>query len=249
MNGAATMYSQLETIVELQSALDELNQFQGRIDGIPDWMKELHDEHQAKTAEIDAVAERAEEARSQRREAEAQLADAQAKLEHFQGQIGRVTTQREYGALLKEIDTVKGLIAGFEKVALESIDLFDAAQKELDELRERFSELDERYGVELAKWEAEKPAVAETIADLDVRVTGLREAIELPHLRLFDRLYDRNGGQAMAPLMLIESPRSKNREWRCSSCNYRVRPQVVVEIRNQGAIIQCDCGRRILYLE
>lgn len=242
------MSGQLQSIVALQGALDELTAAQARIAGIPDWMKELHDEHQAKTAQIEGVAASAEEARTKRRAAEAALADAQAKLEHFQGQISRVTTQREYGALLKEIDTVKEQIAGFERVAFDCIEAFDAAQAELDTLRDGFRALDERYKAELAKWEEEKPAVAATIAALEERVGRLREAIDLPNLRLFERLYERNGGQALAPLVMIASPRNTNREWRCGACNYRVRPQVVVEIRNHGKVIACDCGRRILYL-
>jgi predicted nucleic acid-binding Zn-ribbon protein len=37
--------------------------------------------------------------------------------------------------------------------------------------------------------------------------------------------------------------------WHCTACNYNVRPQIVVEIRNNGSLIQCDSCKRILYFE
>ncbi len=37
--------------------------------------------------------------------------------------------------------------------------------------------------------------------------------------------------------------------WSCGACNYRVRPQVVVEIRTQGSLIECDSCKRILFVE
>ena len=34
--------------------------------------------------------------------------------------------------------------------------------------------------------------------------------------------------------------------WHCASCNYQVRPQVALEIRVRGALVQCDGCRRYL---
>ena len=34
--------------------------------------------------------------------------------------------------------------------------------------------------------------------------------------------------------------------WHCGSCNYQIRPQVAVEIRSRGAIVQCGGCKRFL---
>ena len=61
---------------------------------------------------------------------------------------------------------------------------------------------------------------------------------------------DRYPGGALASVRLIERPGSKGqREWHCAACNYRVRPQTVVEIRNGSGLVQCDSCKRILFLE
>jgi predicted nucleic acid-binding Zn-ribbon protein len=239
----------LETIVELQEALDRLAEAQERLHGIPDWMRELHEEHGTKKAEITALEESAETLARERRAAESSIADSQEKLKKYQQQINKVSTQREYGALLQEIDGAKAQIASFEEQAFAALEKLDQTQRDLAALRESFKELDVRYAAELARWEAEKPAVAAKVAELEARIAGFKEKLPRGLFSQFERIRERHGGTALAPIRLLERPGGKGpREWHCGACNYRVRPQVVVEIRNSNDLVQCDSCKRILYL-
>lgn len=242
------MAGHLYAIVSLHKTKVELADAETRLQGVPDWMQELHEEHGGRQAEIDAVAARRDEAEHARRGAEGELADAQEKGKRYQSQLGQVSTQREYTALLKEIDTAKDQISGFEKQVLEAIEAHDEAEKELETLREGFRELDERYQVELTKWESEKPAVAERIDQLTREVEECRVALPRGTLMLYDRVYSLHDAQAVAQVVRIHS-RGTNAMWHCAACSYNVRPQVVVEIRNGSAVIQCDSCKRILYIE
>jgi predicted nucleic acid-binding Zn-ribbon protein len=243
------MNPHLDTIVELQSNLSDLKEAEQRLHGIPDWMRELHDEHVTRKSEIDALERSLEEAARERRTAEAVTQDAQEKLKKYQQQINRVSTQREYGALLQEIDTVKAQISSSEEQALSSLERHDKAQQELTEKREGFRELDERYAAELSRWEGEKPAIAKRVADLRAHIAELRTRMPRNVSSLFDRILERHPSSALAAVRQLERPGGKQREWHCSACNYRVRPQVVVEIRNTGNLVQCDSCKRILFLE
>jgi predicted nucleic acid-binding Zn-ribbon protein len=239
----------LDTVIDLQKALNELHDAEERLHGIPDWMRELHDEHAGKKAEIEALLEGVEEAASERRAAEAETQDSQEKLKNYQEQISRVRNQREYGALLQEIDGIKGTIKELEERALEALERQDAAQASLDELKEGFRELDDRYSAELEKWEAEKPGVAKQVEDLKGRISVLRERIPPSSLALFERVLERHAGSALAEIRKIERVGRGPQIWSCSTCHYRVRPQAVVEISNNGSIVFCDSCKRILYLE
>jgi uncharacterized protein len=243
------MKQHLETVVELQAALEQLSQAEQRLHGIPDWMRELHDEHALSRAEIEELQTAVEEAARERRAAEAVTADAQEKLKKYQQQINRVSTQREYGALLQEIDTVKSQISGSEEKALALLERSDQAQKELAARNESFRELNERYATELARWEGEKPGVARQVEELKARIAELRTHLPRGVVSHFDRIRERLPGSALAPVRLIERPGRTQREWHCAACNYRVRPQTVVEIRNSEGFVQCDSCKRILYLE
>ncbi|HYN19357.1 MAG TPA: C4-type zinc ribbon domain-containing protein, partial [Thermoanaerobaculia bacterium] len=70
-----------------------------------------------------------------------------------------------------------------------------------------------------------------------------------PMASQFERILERYPGGALASVRLIARPGKAQREWHCAACNYRVRPQSIVEIRNGSSIVQCDSCKRILYLE
>jgi uncharacterized protein len=243
------MNQNLQNILELQTALSQLHEADQRLNGIPDWMRELHEEHAVRKAGIETLEETAAEAARQRRAAEAAVQDAQEKLKKYQQQINKVSTQREYGALLQEIDTVKGQITTSEEAAFASLAQADQADKELATLRESFQDVQDRYAAEMTKWEAEKPGVARQVEELQTRVAELRKRLPRGIVSQFDRILDRYPGGAIAPVRPIERPGQRQKEWHCSACNYRVRPQVVVEIRNGDTLVQCDSCKRILFFQ
>jgi predicted nucleic acid-binding Zn-ribbon protein len=243
------MNQTLQNVLELQAALTSLREAERRLHGIPDWMSELHEEHTARKAEIDRIEETAQEAGRQRRAAEAAVQDAQEKLKKYQQQINKVTTQREYGAILQEIDTVKGQISSPEEAAFAPLDQHEKADKELATLREGFREIEERYAAEMARWEGEKPGVARQVEELQGRIADIKQRLPRGIVAQFERILDRYPNGAVAPVRPLERPGQKQREWHCSACNYRVRPQVVVEIRNGSSLIQCDACKRILFFE
>lgn len=242
------MNQPLETVVVLQQTLDQLKAAEERLHGIPDWMRELHEEHSGRKAEIDALETEVDEAASEKRAAEISALDLQEKLRHYQEQISLVRTQREYGALLQEIDTAKRQIKELEEQALAALERQEQAQARLAEEREEFSALDGRYQEELAKWEAQKPEVARQVEELEARAGELEEKLPRALLTQFHRIFEYHHGTALAPVRTMERGKIGT-IYHCGACNYRVRPQAVVEIRNHGNLVLCDSCRRILYVD
>jgi predicted nucleic acid-binding Zn-ribbon protein len=237
----------LRTIIRLQQALDALHKAERQLAGVPDWMEALHQEHTARMAEIAAVGEAAEEATHNRRKAEAAIADAAEKLKHYQQQISLVRTQREYSALLQEIDTVKGSIKGLEEQALAGMEGYEEAQKRLASERAAFGELDTRYQEALQQWQSQRPGVEQQAETLRAEVKQLRAELPRGLLTTFERVYERSHGDAVAPLRRAGTGPG-GQIWHCGACNYRARLQVVSEIRGKGSLVQCDGCRRFLYV-
>lgn len=240
--------SHLETVTELQKVLDRLHEARQRLEGVPDWMRELHEEHSERQGEIEQLEQAIEQTRLERRNAEGSIADLQEKLKRYQEQISSVQNQREYSALLQEIDTVKAEIRGLEEQGFVAMEQRDQAEAAVTEKRAAFQELDERYQAELAKWEAEKPAVEKQVQKLESQRKELEEKLPLPVRSQFYRLFERFDGHAMAEIQTVKRGKGPQ-TWHCTMCSYRVRPQVVVQIRNQGSILYCDSCKRILYIE
>src|SRR4051812_10455837 len=78
-SGRFPMNQNLQSILELQSALTRLHEAEQRLHGIPDWMRELHEEHTTRKTEIEKIEETAAEAARQRRTAEAAVPDPPGK--------------------------------------------------------------------------------------------------------------------------------------------------------------------------
>ena len=239
----------LETVVDLQQAYNELRTAEALLDGIPDWMRELHEEYSTRRAEIEAIEALIEEAVGERRAAEGGVTDAQEKLTHYQEQIGEVRNQREYSALLQEIDLVKQQIQQFEELGLQAMERQETDQGRLDEVRQAFTDLESRYRVELEKWEGQKPEVAESAEKLRGRIDVLEGQLPEPVLMQFELIRERFDGVALAEVRELQRVGKKKgpQIWHCSGCNYRILPQSLVEIRNRGSVVLCDSCKRILF--
>jgi len=239
----------LETVVDLQQTHDELNTAEELLGGIPDWMRELHEEYSARQAEIAAIETIIEDAATERRTAEAGVADGQENLTHYQEQIGQVRNQREYSALLQEIDLVKQQIQQYEEFGIQAMERQEGDQARLEETRQAFADLESRYQQELKKWESQKPDVAETARKLRGRIDVLEEQLPKPILHQFKIIRERFDGTALAQVRELQriGKRKGPPIWHCNGCNYRILPQSLVEIRNKGSVVLCDSCKRILY--
>jgi predicted nucleic acid-binding Zn-ribbon protein len=243
------MPRELDSLVQLQFALKEADTARRQLEDLPDSMREIHDQHRAHVETMDTLEAQIGEDEQQRRSAEMAATDANAKLAHYQEQINRVTTQREYGALLKEIDVVRDTASAHEEEALAAIERIDSARKELEQARLEFVDLDKRYQEMLEQWEQEKPQVAARLEDLERDVERLSSHIPRQMLRQFEMLYERLGGDALATISKMNSVGRGPVVWHCSECNYRVRPQIIVEIKTNGALVQCERCHRFLRVE
>ena len=243
------MARDVDALVELQQVLEEAETARRQLEGVPDSMRETHDQYLEHRARIETLEAQILADETSRRAAEAAAEAAQSKLDHYLQQVNRVTTQREYGSLLTEIDTVKAEISSHEEEALGLIERTDAAQGEIETQKGEFSELDSSYQKLLAAWEQEKPSVAARLNDVTKEIERLQESIPRHLVAQFERLYERHGGHAFAAVTKVQtSPRAAG-VWHCSVCNYSVRPQVIVQIKDQGSLIACESCHRFLHIE
>lgn len=239
----------LETVVALQRSLSEARRAEERLHGLPEWMAELDAEHRRAQGEIDALVAASEAASGERRAAEQGIAGEQDKLKQYQGQMSQVRNQREYGALLQEIDHAKSALRKFEEQALAALDKVEKLQAEIDAKKEAFGAVDAQHAAELKKWEAEKPALVAELERLQGRIAVLREQLPRPARAQFERIYERLRGDAVAPLARAARSAGSPALWHCGTCNYQVRPQVAMEIRTNGTLVPCEGCKRLLFPE
>jgi predicted nucleic acid-binding Zn-ribbon protein len=235
----------LRRLIDYHHVARELASTRALLAGVPDDMRALHDEFTAARALLDALDAGALDARKRRIEAEGAISDAQERLKKFQQQVPKVRNQREYAALLTEIDTAKGEIRRLEEEALAAIEAADQAVTELEERKVAFADLEARYAAGLAEWEAKKPDVARRAAELEASAGDLQSGLAKGVVAQYERIADKYRGAALSALRKADGPAKAN-VWFCSTCNFEVRPQIAVEIRMRGTIVHCEGCLRFL---
>jgi predicted nucleic acid-binding Zn-ribbon protein len=149
----------------------------------------------------------------------------------------QVQNQREYSAILKEIDEVKAKIAEHEEVVLSNME-------EIETLKEEIGSMEDHISVERKKVAVETGEVNGAVekAEAEVaRCTAERERLEgeLPPnlVGSIRRIESQRQG-----LFLVEAV-----DGTCQACYVRVRPQVYQEIKSASKVHTCGSCRRYLY--
>jgi len=238
----------VDSVVALQEAVDELAQVNDTLENLPPSMREVYQRYSASKSAIDEIQARIDTANLERRQAEVDAVEWQAKFEQLQAQIREVKTQREYGAILSETDLANDNKSSAEATALASLEIIEGADAELGPLKEAFAEVQDEYSQHEVSWKKEKPDLAARKEELTSLIEQLRDDLPGQIRTRFERTLAHTDGNAMSAVVAVDRTRGADM-WACSNCSYRVRPQAVVEIRNQGKLLQCDGCRRFLFIE
>jgi predicted nucleic acid-binding Zn-ribbon protein len=177
------------------------------------------------------------EAQDTRRTEEKEVAIVQARLAKYKDQLLELKTNREYQAMLHEIETAQTDIRWREDRILETM-------MEADELGAKVKKAEaDLKGVE-KEVGAERQALEKEVAALQVELNRtaaaraqLASQIDPGVLAIFEVTAKSRKGVAVA----------EARNGLCNICHVRLRPQMFNEVRKNESIIQCDSCRRILY--
>ena len=179
-----------------------------------------------------------ESKQKERRDIERQLQDDEAQNAKYKNQLMEVKTNKEYTAMLKEIETLAThvdkkeerllvLMDDLEEVSGDHDEVVKKLDDERGELADRKQQLEQRQtelDAEMQRLETEKPAYLREI----------NETLRKRYLRLSGAL------QGLAVTTVKEGA--------CAGCGRRLPPQLVVEVRQNQQIITCEgCGRILVY--
>jgi predicted nucleic acid-binding Zn-ribbon protein len=205
-------------------------------------------DHPARTQALDARLQSARDAvagmqakltaaSEKRRAEEKEVASVQTRLAKYKDQLLEVKTNREYTAMLHEIDAAQNDIRAREdrilEIMMESDELNAGIKKSEGELKAAEKDIAAERTVidtEMAELQA---AIDKTTTERATLVTSIDRQV----LSIFEITAKSRKGVAVA----------EAKDGLCSICHVRLRPQVFNEVRKNESIIQCDSCRRILY--
>ncbi|OGP92328.1 MAG: hypothetical protein A2157_03890 [Deltaproteobacteria bacterium RBG_16_47_11] len=231
------MKEQLELLWELQKIDLELKGIKEERNRYPKEMKKLDERQKIEKERVQKEKERVESLEKTRRQKEGHLNLEQEKIKRAEGRMSEVKTNKEYKALLSEIDIIKEANSRIEEEILQVLD-------EIDELKKDLSKREKEVGITLEKIEGDRKKIEEKMA-LDDRIWNeqmerrevLSKQIESKLFKLYNTLRDKRGEVGVVNV--------KNET--CQGCYVNVPPQMFIEVQKNNALIRCPHCNRILY--
>jgi len=230
---------QLELLWELQKIDLALQEIKGERERYPKEMRRLDEKQGIEKDKIKKEKEKVELLEKERRQKEGHLSLEQEKIKRAEGRMFEVKTNKEYQALLKEIETIKEANSREEEVILRVMDEIDALKKDLAKREKEIS-------ATVSKIEAEKNVIEAGVSQSEVlwkkqmeRREVLSKQLDSNLFRLYNTLKEKRQGVGMVAA----------RQETCQGCYVNIPPQMYNEIQRNNTLVRCPNCNRVLYWE
>lgn len=170
----------------------------------------------------------------------------EAHIAELRERMNNAKTNKEYKALLTEVNTFKEQKAAVEDGAIGQIETIDRLKAQLAELDTAKSEREKVRGVAATERNEREAEIKDKLDELKGRRTELVKDVPADVLAIYHELVEAREEEAMAP---IEVTDRKRHEFHCGSCMMGLPVETMSALLSHGGLTRCvSCGC-ILYLE
>jgi predicted nucleic acid-binding Zn-ribbon protein len=230
---------QLLRLVRLQEIAREVRAARDLVDGAPVRIEEIESRFRERNAEYVAVKQRHEALDEDQRTRTGELATLEESKKKYMADLMQVQNQREYAAMLKEIDAVKSQIGEHEDAVLKDLEEIETVRTELATHEGHIKTEREQVEAERAEVEAGANKARQQIVKLEDERANIESELPASLVSTVRRLEPSRQG-----LFLTTAE-----DGVCQSCFVRVRPQGFQEIKLAIKIHTCSNCKRLLYHE
>ncbi len=181
-----------------------------------------------------------EDVSKQQRELEWQVDDLRPRLSDVEGKLygGSVRNPKELGSMQDEANILRGQLRRREDELLDLMVRVEERQTALREAEESLTEVEGRWRQDQKELTSEKEKLEGELAGLEERRRQQTGLIEARVLALYDNLWERRQGRAVA----------KVERGMCGGCRITLPMTVLQKARSGMDVVQCVSCERILYV-
>jgi predicted nucleic acid-binding Zn-ribbon protein len=200
-------------------------------------LKGLFDEREAASL---AAGQEFETVRNQRRELEREIEEERDKVEKAKAKLMGIKTNKEYYAMLKEIEQTKRLNTEREESLLALMTRYEETEKRAADCKAELDEVDGKYRTRMVDVDARIAAFDQEIARIASEKQRVGASIDKGLLRRFELIFERREGLAIAAA----------RNCSCSGCHMNLSPQLYNMLQREDKLYACpNCNRLLYYAE
>jgi predicted nucleic acid-binding Zn-ribbon protein len=234
------MDAQLKTLIDLQGVDTRIAAHEAEAARLPKEIAAIHAEIEAAKKDVDAGKTRLDAAKKDQRTREKDLEVVQAKRSKTEGRLYEVKTNKEYSAVLAEIEEIKQEKGRVEEEILVLMESQERLTADIKDAEGRFKSRETQGKQEEAALQEKLRAVEADLALVRTERAELARQLPAPVLADYDKLLKARGGLALAQVVKPNL---------CGGCRMTVTPQRLQELRAQSALLPCEsCGRYLYWL-
>jgi predicted nucleic acid-binding Zn-ribbon protein len=178
---------------------------------------------------------------------ETEIGSIDTRIEHLREELNQAVNDKQYSALLAEMNTIKEHRKAFEDEELIEMTAIEELDLSAKDITQRKEEREKVMQVAAKELDVRQSEIAEQLAELETERDSAAAVIPEEVLNEFDSLADDYEGEAMAAIEIIDL---KRREYSCTSCSLRLPLDAITSmLGNKDSVVKCVSCDRILYLE
>jgi len=229
----------LQLLITLQESDSKLIRAIAEKQILPDRLAQLEHSYLDCKKEFDQFRDSFNDLKNQYRDKERQLKQGQDDLRKAKDRLGSVKNNKEYQAILKEIE---GLKQRSEDMELEGIMLLDVMDKKGEELKEQeksFQGVEGRYNHDRASVTVELGKLDQHMETCQQENIFLRSTVDDRLVKKYDAIRKLHRDVVVVPV----------RKEVCQGCHMNIPPQMYNELQTSTILMSCPHCNRIIYRE
>ena len=231
------MRDQLEKLIILQTIDLRVLQMEREKSQIPQSIASLEEDLRREEEKFRLAKETLEKLQKDRRKKEKDLEEEVDKVKKAEARVLEIKTNKEYQAVLKEIESAKKLNRQREEEILDLLEKLEESQKRITrgekELEEKRKEMERQVSGLRQKESSFEQEMAGNVQQKEQK----EKEIPPPLLSRYRMLAEKRQGIAVARVV----------QGVCQACHMNLRPQLYIELQKQDSLILCPNCNRILF--
>ncbi len=230
---------QLQQLIVLQSLDDEIAEHKKLLADIPLQIDAGCTELEEKKKILSNAKEELDALQKERKDLELAVQGENDHMAKAKTKLPAVKTNREYTAILSEVEAIKVKVSGLEDKELEIMEILEEKQKEVPGIEKKYNEEDARFQEYKAKKDAELDRIKEELGVLVAKRENVSGQLDRVIMQRYEKVAGSRDGRAV--VMLQGSI--------CQGCFQQILPQMVIDVKIGESIQQCSNCIRFLYRE
>ncbi|CAN2047927.1 C4-type zinc ribbon domain-containing protein [Candidatus Magnetomoraceae bacterium gMMP-1] len=231
------MKDQLSVLIQLQEADTKISQQELMLNQWPEKINGLEAKLKSFVEKIEADENHKKEIEKKQREYESIIDDNIARIKKSDERLTSVKSNKEYQAMLKEIEKIKKKNSQMEDEVIQSLEQVEEITKQIKIRKKDLVQMQSEVDLEKKKLDSEHTEIKKNFDKLKIKRNEFTSHVKPYLMQRYEMIKKAGGGIAVSHVQNAV----------CAGCNLNIPPQMYNELQKNSDLVYCPHCHRIIY--